>query len=113
LSIPTHPCRLRNRERKQHYALVERKPSDSEQKSRDARKSSRDVRGKRLLQERANSGKAEHNMGRIEACSIKIATNRTGDLVRHKENRGMDKMEEDGTVVCFVKLESRKDKTRT
>jgi hypothetical protein len=90
-----------------------KKLSDSEQKFRDARKSSKDVRRKKLLQEGANNGKAEHNMGRIEACSIKTATNRTGDLVPRKEDQEMDKMEEDGMVVCSVRLESRKDKTRT
>jgi hypothetical protein len=90
-----------------------KKLSDSEQKSKNARKNSRDARRKRLLHERANNGRAEHSMGRIEACNIKIATNRTGDLVRRKEHQEMDKMELEGMVVHSVRLEFRKDKTRT
>jgi len=52
-------------------------------------------------------------MGRIEARSIKIATNRIGDLARLREHQEMDKMELEGMVVHSVKLESRKGKTRT
>jgi len=106
-SIPNHPCRPRNRERRQHYALVARKQSDSEQNSRDARK-------KRLLQGRVSNRKAEHSKGRTEACSINIATNRTGDMAKGKEDQEMHKSEEDRVVdLCFARLESREDKIQT
>lgn len=106
-SIPNHPCRPLNRERRQHYALVARKQSDSEQNSRDARK-------KRLQQGRVSNRRAEHSRGRTEACSINIATNRTGDMAKHKEDQEMDKTEEDRMVdLCFARLESREDKIRT
>lgn len=38
------------------------------------------------LQGRVSNKNAEHSKGRTEACSIKIATNRTGDMVRCKED---------------------------
>lgn len=106
-SIPTHPCRPRNRERRQHYALVARKQRDSEQNSRDARK-------KTLPQGRVSNRKAEHSKGRTEACSIHIATNRTGDMVKRKEDQETDKTEV-GRMVdrCFARSESRGDKIRT
>jgi len=106
-SIQNHPCRPRNRERRQHYALVARKQSDSEQNSRDARK-------KRLPQGRVSSRKAEHSKGRTEACSINIATKRTGDMAKRKEDQEMDKTEV-GRMVdqWFARLESREDKIRT
>ena len=105
-SIPSHPCRPRSREKRQPYALAERKLSDSERSSRDART-------KRPLQGRVSNRRAELSIGRIEACNIKIATNRTGDLVKRKEGQEMDKTEEDRMVDRFsARLASRKDKTR-
>jgi hypothetical protein len=44
-----------------------------------------------LLQERASKGKAEHSLGRIEVNRIKIATNLTGDLLKRKEDRELDR----------------------
>ena len=71
--------------------------------------SGRDVKMERPLQERNGNGKAEDNMDRIEACSIKIAISKTGGHCKHKEGQEMDRM----VVECSVRLESRKDKTRT
>jgi len=69
---------------------------------------------KRPPQERASNGKAEHSKGRIEACSSKIATSRTGDLVRRKEDQEMDKMEVDRTVVRYsARLMSKKTRTQS
>jgi hypothetical protein len=99
--------------------LVGRQLSDSERSSREYRtklndneQSSGGARMKRPPQERASNGKAEHSMDRIEACSIKIATIRTEDLVRRKEDQGMDKMGVDRTVArYFARLVFRTGKT--
>ena len=99
--------------------LAVRQLSDSERNSRESRRklsdnerSSGDARMKRPPQERASNGKAEHSMDRIEACSIKIATNRTEDLVRRKEDQEMDKMGVGRTVARYsARLVFRTGKT--
>ena len=106
-TIPTHPCRPRNRERRQHYALDAKRQSDNERSSRDARK-------KRPPQGRVSNRQAEHSMGRIEAYNIKIATNRTGDLVRRKQDQEMAKTEV-GRMVdrLSASMGFKEDKSRT